>query len=414
MRLAFASIGSLGDLHPMLAMAVAATRRGHDVVVAAAPGYAANVARAGLEFHTLRPAIPEDAESLAYYFDMKRGPRRLLRDMVFANVAATHEDLCGVARGADLLVVGELLYTAPIVAADEKIPWLNVVLAPTSLLSASDPCVLAPAPWLHRFRHLGPWLHRLAYRFGRIEGRMWAGGYYRFRRSLGLPAGANPIFDAKHSPFGTLAMFPDFLAAPQPDWPANTVLAGFPFYHQGGDVEVVRDFLNCGSPPVVFTLGSIVAHFEPSFYQAAAEAAQILSCRAILLTGRNAAVPQNLPDSMLAVDYAPLHSVLPHSCAIVHAGGIGTCAEALRAGLPSVVIPYAFDQPDNAARLRRLGVAEILPRNAISARNLAAKLERLLKTPGATTAARRLAGMIGPQEALNRALEKMESVAGTA
>lgn len=414
MRLAFASIGSLGDLHPLLAMACAAKDRGHDVVVAAAPGYAANVERAGVEFQPLRPAVPDDAESLAYYFDLKRGPRRLLRDMVFADVAATHEDLCGAARGADLLVVGELLYTAPIVAADEKIPWLNVVLAPTSMLSATDPCVLAPAPWLHKFRHLGPWLHRLAYFFGRIEGRMWAGGYYRFRRSLGLPAGANPIFDAKHSPFGTLAMFPDFLAAPQPDWPANTLQAGFPFYHQGADVEVVRDFLKCGSPPVVFTLGSIIAHFEPSFYQAAAEAAQRLGRRAILLTGRNAAVPQDLPESILAVNYAPLHSILPHACAVVHAGGIGTCAEALRAGLPSVVIPFSFDQPDNAARLRRLGVAEILPRHAITDRNLAAKLQRLLETPAATTAARQVASMIHPQEALNRALDKMENTVRTA
>jgi UDP:flavonoid glycosyltransferase YjiC (YdhE family) len=124
-------------------------------------------------------------------------------------------------------------------------------------------------------------------------------------------------------------------------------------------------------------------------------------------------VPQNLPDSILAVNYAPLHSVLPHACAIVHAGGIGTCAEALKAGLPSVVIPYAFDQPDNASRLRRLGVAEILPRNSISARNLAAKLERLLKTPDASSAASRLANMIHPQDALNRALDKMESLART-
>lgn len=414
MRFAFASIGSLGDLHPMLAMAVAAARRGHDVVVAAAPGYAANVARAGVEFHPLRPEIPEDTESLAYYFDLKRGPRRLLRDMIFADVAATHEDLCGATKGADLLVVGELLYTAPIVAADEKIPWLNVVLAPTSLLSATDPCVLAPAPWLHKFRHLGPWLHRLAYCFGRIEGRIWASGYYRFRRSLGLPAGANPIFDAKHSPFGTLAMFPDFLAAPQPDWPKKTVQAGFPFYHQGEDLEVVRDFLKCGSAPVVFTLGSIVAHFEPSFYQAAAEAAQMLGRRAILLTGRNASVPQNLPESVLAVNYAPLHSILPHACAIVHAGGIGTCAEAIKAGLPSVVIPYSFDQPDNAARLHRLGVAEILPRNSITAQNLANKLQKLLQTPTATNAASRLAYRIHPQKALDQALDKMESVVGKA
>lgn len=395
----------------MLALGVAASRRGHDVVVAAAPGYEANVARAGLEFHPLRPEIPEDAESLAYYFDMRRGPRRLLRDMIFQDVSATHEDLCGAVRRADLLVVGELLYTAPIVAEGEGIPWLNVVLAPTSMLSATDPCVLAPAPWLHKFRHLGPWLHRWAYFFGRLEGRMWASGYYRFRRSLGLPAGANPIFDAKHSPFGTLAMFPDFLAAPQPDWPRGTVQAGFPYYDQGGEVDVVRDFLKKGSAPVVFTLGSIVAHFEPLFYQAAADATRILGRRAILLTGRNAAVPQNLPDSILALPYAPLHTILPHAAAIVHAGGIGTCAEALKAGLPSVVIPYAFDQPDNAARLRRLGVAEVLPRGAISARNLAGKLEKLLKNPASTVASSRLATLIRPQETLDCALDKMESLA---
>jgi UDP:flavonoid glycosyltransferase YjiC (YdhE family) len=79
-----------------------------------------------------------------------------------------------------------------------------------------------------------------------------------------------------------------------------------------------------------------------------------------------------------------------------------------------VVIPYSFDQPDNAARLRRLGVAEILSRNAITARNLATKLERLLKTPAATNAARRLAGRIDPQEALDKALDKMESLVGRA
>jgi UDP:flavonoid glycosyltransferase YjiC (YdhE family) len=79
-----------------------------------------------------------------------------------------------------------------------------------------------------------------------------------------------------------------------------------------------------------------------------------------------------------------------------------------------VVIPYSFDQPDNAARLRRLGVAEILPRGSITARNLAAKLHKLLKTPTATNAASRLAARIIPQKALDQALDKMESVAAKA
>ncbi|MFY8268001.1 MAG: glycosyltransferase [Terrimicrobiaceae bacterium] len=409
MRIVFGSMGSLGDLHPMLALACGARGRGHEVVVAASPEYATNVARAGLDFHPLRPVISPEADRLAYFFDMKRGPQRLLREVVFAEVRATHADLMAATRGADLLVVGELLYTAPMVAEALGIPWMNVVLAPTSMLSATDPCVLAPAPWLHALRHAGPWLHRLAYFFGRIQGGMWARSFYRFRRELGLPPGGNPIFDAKHSRHGTLVMFPDFLGAPQPDWPCGTVQTGFPFYDQPGGAGKAEAFLRCGEPPVVFTLGSIVAHFEPSFYHAAAEAARLLGRRAILLTGRNANVPCDLPESVLVLDYVPLHDILPRAAAVVHAGGIGTCAEALRAGLPSVVVPYAFDQPDNAARLWRLGVAEILPRRAITPRRLAEKLEAILNSPSPGERASVLAGLIDVQGAVEGSINAMEA-----
>ena len=185
MRIAFASFGSLGDLYPLLAIAVAAQGRGHDVAVAASPNYEDHVRRAGMEFYPLRPAIPSDPTRLAYYFDMRRGPERLLREVAFAEIANTHADLCLLAKGADLLVVGELLYTAPIVAEEMGVPWMNVVLAPTSFLSASDPCVLAPAPFLHPLRHLGRWVHQLAYIAGRIQGRLWAKEFLRFDADSG-------------------------------------------------------------------------------------------------------------------------------------------------------------------------------------------------------------------------------------
>lgn len=404
-------MGSLGDLHPILALARAAAQRGHEPVVVAAQHYAENVARAGVEFFPLRPEMTDDADRLAYVFDKKRGPERLLREVVFAEVRSTHEDLSAAARGADLLVVGELLYTAPIVAEKFGIPWVNVVLAPTSLVSATDPCVLAPAPFLYPLRHLGAWVHRMAFWAGRLQGRVWARAFFEFRRELGLPPGGNPIFDAKHSPHGTLVMFPDFFAAPQPDWPAGCLQTGFPFYEQSGGIgEAVAAFLQAGEPPVVFTLGSIVAHFEPRFYQAAHEAARLLGRRALLLTGRNAHVPDKLCSSAMALDYAPLHDILPHAAAIVHAGGIGTCAEALRAGLPSVVIPFSFDQPDNAMRLRGLGVAEILSRRAISPERLAEKLRRVLDSPQAREKARRLAARVDAQASVEKALQMLEAV----
>lgn len=415
MRLVFACIGSLGDLHPMLALAVEAQQRGHSAAVAAAPFYREHVERAGVEFRPLRPEIPDDAARLSYFFHMSRGPGRLLRQVVFSAIRETHADLCAAVRGADALVVGELLYTAPIAAAGEGIPWMNVVLAPTSMLSATDPCVLAPAPFLHPFRKLGPWVHRLAYLAGRIQGNWWAAEYYRFRREMGLRRGGNPIFDTKHSPHGTLVMFPEFLGAPQPDWPAKWVQAGFPFYEQAQELPVgLEEFLAMDSPPVVFTLGSIVAHFEPRFYHEAAEAARLLGRRAVLLTGRNANVPRDFPAGVFATNYAPLGKVLPRSAAVVHAGGIGTCAEALRAGISSVIIPFAFDQPDNAWRLGRLGVAVTLSRNGITARAMAGRLEKILADGQVADKAKRLSATIWNSNSARTAIEALEATAGRA
>jgi rhamnosyltransferase subunit B len=352
-----------------------------------------------------------ERERLAYFFDRKRGPERLLREVVFENTKESFEDMDSAARDADLLVVGECLYTASMVAARRGIPWANVILAPTSLLSAIDPCVLAPAPFLYPFRHLGPWLHQMANAFGRLQTGWWARPYFEFRRTMGFAAGSNPVFDAKHSPHLTMAMFPQFFAGPCRDWPAGTKQFGFPFFQQPLATPVeLANFLGSGEPPIVFTLGSIVAHFEPTFYRSACDAAKLLGRRAILLTAGNPDLPEKFPESILAVDYAPLHEILPHAAAVVHAGGIGTCAEALRAGIPSLVIPFSFDQPDNATRMRKLGVAEVLPREAISAEAMAGMLRKLLDDPAAGQAARSLAARINPTLTLTHAIEALEAL----
>jgi UDP:flavonoid glycosyltransferase YjiC (YdhE family) len=228
---------------------------------------------------------------------------------------------------------------------------------------------------------------------------------------MGLPGGGNPIFDTKHSPLGTLVMFPEFLGAPQPDWPRRFFQCGFPFYGQGQASPALAEFLDAGGAPLVFTLGSIVAHFEPRFYHAAVEAAQRLGMRAVLLTGRNAGVPGELPAGIFAAPYEPLGALLPRAAAVVHAGGIGTCAEALRAGVPSVVVPFAFDQPDNAWRLRKLGVAAVVPRNSISAKSLAVALGRVAGNAAVRKNASRIAGGIDAAAGVGKAVDAIEAAA---
>lgn len=414
MRIVFASLGSLGDLHPLLALARAAAGRGHAPVIAASSGYRAYVERLGFEFRAIRPEFAFESELVDRLFHPQHGPERLMCEQIFPNVRETYADLLAATEGADLLLVGELLYVAPLVAAKRGIPWANAILAPTSFLSACDPCVLAPVPALYALRRLGKWPYRLVFALGRRVTSRWGAPLNALRKELGMPPGPSPVFDAKHSPHLTLAMFPDFLAAPQPDWPARVVQTGFPFFEQDHRPETtarLERFFAEGEAPIVFTLGSSVIEIARDFFRDAAEATRRLGRRAILLTGRNAA-PEELPDSILAMDYAPLDCVLPRAAAVVHQGGIGTCAEALRWGVPSLVIPFGYDQPDNAERLRRLGVAVVLPRGRFSTARLESSLARVLESDTMRARARDLAAEIHLERDLERSLDALENLVG--
>ena len=414
MRIAFASLGSLGDLHPLLALASASRERGHTAVVAASGTYREYVTSLGFPFYRIRPDLEPDPAAVEHLSHPQRGPERLLREELFPRVRETYEDLVEAARGADVLVVGELLYVAPLVAAKLGLPWANVILSPSSFLSACDPCVLAPAPALHGLRHLGPWPHRLIFALGRFITSRWSAPLHALRRELGFPPAPSPVFEGKHSPELVLTMFPEFLAAPQPDWPAQVVQTGFPFFSQPGrpgTMEKLEAFLAAGEPPLVFTLGSTAVHIGRDFYQSAADAARLLGRRAILLLGKNPA-PPDLAGDGLALDYVPLGSVLPRAAAVVHHGGIGTCAEALRAGLPSLIVPFGFDQPDNAERLRRLGVARILRRDRVSCATLVTGLRELLANPALAARAREFSRQVHPDADLNRSLDAIERLSG--
>ena len=129
-------------------------------------------------------------------------------------------------------------------------------------------------------------------------------------------------------------------------------------------------FIKAGSAPVVFALGSVAVYTAGNFFQMAAEAADMLKRRAVLVVGKDTENPpvEGLPPNMIAVDYVPYSKLFPKAAAIVHQGGIGTTGQALQAGKPTLVVPFAHDQPDNARRLERLGISKTLPLKRCSAR----------------------------------------------
>jgi UDP:flavonoid glycosyltransferase YjiC (YdhE family) len=167
-------------------------------------------------------------------------------------------------------------------------------------------------------------------------------------------------------------------------------------------------FLNEGSPPVVFTLGSSAVQQPGNFYHESLAAISRLGCRAVMLVGNNS-LPEILPAGTVVFPYAPFSKIFPRAAVIVHQGGIGTCAQALVAGRPMLVVPFAFDQPDNAARLQRLGVARVIPRKRYTAREVYSELGQLLTEPACIASAAAAARKIGEENGVRAASDAIES-----
>jgi rhamnosyltransferase subunit B len=230
-----------------------------------------------------------------------------------------------------------------------------------------------------------------------------------------LGRGPDPIFEAKHSPYLVLAMFSPLLGEPQPDWPASTKVTGFVFYDGGaGQRDLpppVESFLQQGPPPLVFTLGSAAVLDAGDFYQQSALAAELIGQRAVLLVGSD---PRNIPrdtaKNLCVASYAPYSSLFPRASVIIHQGGVGTTAQALISGKPMLVMPYSHDQPDNARRVRRLGVARVIRRKRYTAELAARKITLLLEK----TATRRRAATIGErlrrEDGLKAACDALEDL----
>ncbi len=420
MRIVFSTYGTFGDVNPLVALSLELKRRGHRPVLAIPEMFRPKVEPLGIDFAPVRPEQdPNDTRLIAMIYDIKHGTEVGLRQFLFPSLRESYADLTAAVEangGADLLVAGELAYAAPIVAEKTGIPWASYVLAPFSFFSAYDPPVLPPYPALARLQSAFPPLGHVVARFARFVTRKWPEPVYALRQELGLPRGKDPIFDAKHSDRLTLALFSSVMGKPQPDWPPSVRTTGFAFYDGTGDEghlpPELASFLDAGPPPLVFTLGSAAVMHAGDFYEQSAQAAEMLRERAVLLIGAdNRNLPKRkLPDSICVARYAPYSQIFPRASVIVHQGGIGTTAQALRAGRPMLIMPYSHDQPDNARRVRRLGVAEVLGRRHYQAKPAAQLIRELLRETSYRERARAVAAQVSAENGAVTACDALESM----
>ena len=405
------TFGSLGDLYPFLALAKELNSRGHTSILAANKAYQKIVESQNIHFVPIRPE-PLDLASkqeLSQKIFSSNGIEFLLGEILFPNLQKSYDDLSNITKKSDLLISHPFSFAAPLVKEVVGIPWISTVLSPISLLSACDPPLFNPKLNLKFFPS---WFNSFIISSLKNYSYKLSEPLQQFRRKIGLSPINDPFFQGQQSSQLILGLFSPEFAAPQPDWAKCVYLSGFPFYEPQDAIlphDLVK-FINSGSPPIIFTLGSAAVENAGNFYQQSALTAKKLNERAILLVGNNPAnIPHNLiSKSIMAVEYTFHFLLFPHARAIVHQGGIGTVAQTLKAGKPSLIVPFGQDQFDNADRVQRLGIGKTIAKNQYNFQQASLTLNKLLSNPEVIRKAKSMGKKISQEQGVINACDKIE------
>lgn len=413
-----APVGSTGDMHPFMSLAQALQRMGRPVTLMGPAFHRALVDRAGIPFIGL--GRDEDYQRVVgnpALWHPRKGFKVLFGDFRTPLLDACRA-LMAFQPDAPRVVIGHP-FALPAIAMARELGWqarvVGAYLAPSNLRTVHDPLQLGEL-------RMPRWVP------GNARRALWR----LLDRSLVDPHGATEVNAARAAldlaplrqsllphiqgvPEVSVTLFPDWFGPPQPDWPRPLLMGDFQLFDVDQDAalpDALTRFLDAGPPPLVVTPGTANAH-AAALFALAAQAVQQLGRRAVFLTRHREQLPATLPPSILWEAYVPLGRLLPRAAALVHHGGIGTTAEALRAGVPQLVTPFAWDQFDNAARVAALGAGRWIPAARLSRRRLEAAL-RALAAPAVREHCRQVAARLdnatGP-EPLCRAIEATLGVA---
>jgi len=412
MRVLIYTIGSAGDVHPFVRLGLALQARGHEVFLITSGHFKGLVERAGFGFRELGSA--ERFQTVQDDPDLWH-PVKALPTVVKHAVDPSYEPILEYARelnrpGKTVMVCSSLAFAARNARDLLDIPLVTVHVAPSLFPS----CYRQPVLHGMVFGQSSPkFLKALQWKIaGKVLDALVCPGLNRFRKTHGLPPVRNMLAEWWHSPDRVIGLFPDWFAAPQPDWPSQTRLTGFPLFDEKGMRELpaeLEEFLSAGEAPVVFTPGSAMKHGHAFFAEAVA-ALKLMGRRGILLTPFHETIPSNLPPEIRHFSYIPFSEVLPRAAALVYHGGIGTCAQTLQAGIPHLVQPMAHDQLDTLSRVRDLGVGDGLHPRHFKATRIAEKLDKLLGDEKVRRRAKEIATLFEDTDWMGRTCELIEEM----
>lgn len=413
-------MGSWGDLFPAIGLAAAARARGHDVVIAATESYRPLIEAEGVTAVATGPRFgPAEFAADPAILDGRQGGfagfLHLFQTQVFPNLDTWVGELRQALAGADLLVTHPTLLPAPIAAEASGVPWAAFSVFPGLIPS----------------RHVWPMPTRLAPPGGRVTQAacqmVWTATRLNIRRhfdppvnaaraTVGLPAVRDSLFLPVRSAERYLLLADPAVISRAPDWPASIRMTGPVDWDQPTATPTppeVAQFLDAGQPPVLVTLGASSSVDPQGFYPAAVAAVRGLGHRVLVLTGPTPE-PVDLPPDpeVCCVPFAPLAEIAHRCTAGIHHGGVGTTSLLLAAGVPQLIVPRGFDQPQTARRMERLGVARSLPWRHAGTLRIRTSLEELLADERLRKHAEHVADRLREAGGANRAVDELDALLG--
>jgi UDP:flavonoid glycosyltransferase YjiC (YdhE family) len=353
--------GSRGDIQPCVVLSRGLLQAGYDVCLAAPEDFSVFAQEYGVNFRPLRGDVQKIMASDTGRAFMESGSAnpitsvRAFRTMLGPVVKEMTEDAYAACSDADAMVCLAVLSTfGQSIAEALSIPVINV--EPTPLLPTSA----FPAPSWPIQRNLGR-LHNYLSGIAMLQ-VVWL--WYRpfvneFRQRLGLPTYTATAFHRVLRSVPLVSAYSPRIIAHPTDWPESVHVSGYLFLDAQADWQPsseLKAFLDAGDPPVYIGFGSMAGRRPDNLAGLIIDALEKAGQRGLLLTGWGGLRADLVPDQVFIVDSAPHSWLFPRMAAVVHHGGAGTTAEGLRAGVPSVIVSFAFDQSFWGARVKAAGL----------------------------------------------------------
>ncbi|QHQ35945.1 glycosyltransferase [Algicella marina] len=421
MKILILCYGTRGDVQPYVALGQRLGERGHHVTVATSPRFREFVESHGLAYAFINDDLlaildtdgGKDLLEQPGLWGIIRNSIRMVRKVAPIQRALIRESReAAEATDPDFILFSPKLAHAPLIAGQLDIPVALGALIPMHVPTGELRVLLAPG------RMNRPWLNRASFALiGFITRRVLSGYIKPFRAELGLPPRRfEPLESASGAPLPVLhAISPAVVRRPA-DWPETAHLTGYWFLDEPAwqPPDALRTFLDAGPPPVYFGFGSMAGRSPEELAATVLEALGRTGQRGVIATGWGGLKPEALPDNVMLIREAPHAWLFPRMAATVHHGGAGTTAAALRAGRPTLIVPFFGDQPFWGAHIHRLGAAPSpIPRGRLTADRLEAALKEMAGNTAMQKKAAEIGAAIRAEDGTGSAATLIEELAST-